>query len=77
MKKVFGILFLIVGIVSLPSVIAPNAAEMLGRLIGLSLFSFIPAYLLLRNGRKKQEKDDKGAEVNKNEHKKHDDEETL
>lgn len=59
MKKVFGILFLIVGIVSLPSVIAPNAAEMLGRLIGLSLFSFIPAYFLLRNSGKKQENDDK------------------
>jgi hypothetical protein len=53
MKKVFGILFLIVGIVSLPSVIAPNAAEMIGRLIGLSLFSFIPAYFLLRNSGKK------------------------
>lgn len=66
MKKVFGILFLIVGIVSLPSVIAPNAAEMLGRLIGLSLFSFIPAYFLLRNSGKKQEDDKKEKEVKPN-----------
>ena len=63
MKKVFGILFLIVGIVSLPSVIAPNAAEMIGRLIGLS---FIPAYFLLRNSGKKQEdgSKDKGVKPN-------------
>ena len=66
MKKVFGILFLIVGIVSLPSVIAPNAAEMIGRLIGLSLFSFIPAYFLLRKSGKKQEdgSKDKGVKPN-------------
>lgn len=66
MKKVFGILFLIVGIVSLPSVVAPNAAEMIGRLIGLSLFSFIPAYFLLRNSGKKQNKENDSNEASTN-----------
>lgn len=52
MKKFFGILFVVLGIVSLPSVFAPNAAESIGRLIGLSLMTFLPAYFLLRNSNK-------------------------
>lgn len=55
MKKFFGILFVVFGIVSLPGVFAPNAAESIGRLIGLSLMSFLPAYFLLRNSNKKKE----------------------
>ena len=55
MKKIFGILFVVLGIVCLPSVFAPSAAESMGRLIGLSLVSFLPAYFLLRNSNKKEE----------------------
>ncbi len=58
MKKFFGILFVIIGIVSLPSVFAPSVAESIGRLIGLSLYSFLPAYFLLRNSNKKEENKD-------------------
>ena len=58
MKKFFGILFVIIGIVSLPSVFVPSVAESIGRLIGLSLYSFLPAYFLLRNSNKKEENKD-------------------
>ena len=58
MKKVFGILFIVLGIVCLPSVFAPSAAETIGRLIGWSLTSVIPAYFLLRNRGKKGENKD-------------------
>lgn len=59
MKKFFGILFVIFGIVCLPGVFAPSAAESIGRLIGLSLFSFLPAYFLLRNNSKDNEGENK------------------
>lgn len=54
-RKTFGILFLIFGIVSLPNVVAPgeDVMEMLGHIFGLSLFSFIPAFFLLRKSKKK------------------------
>ena len=55
MKKVFGILFVILGIVCLPSVFAPSAAETIGRLIGWAITSVIPAYFLLRNTSKKDD----------------------
>ena len=61
MKKVFGILFIVLGIVCLPSVIAPSAAETIGRLIGWSLTSVIPAYFLLRNSGKKDKNDESGS----------------
>lgn len=59
MKKVFGILFIVFGIVCLPGVFAPSAAETIGRLIGWSLTSVIPAYFLLRKRGKKDENNDK------------------
>ena len=55
MKKFFGILFVILGIVCLPSVFAPSAAETIGRLIGWAITSVIPAYFLLRNTSKKDD----------------------
>ena len=61
MKKVFGIMFIVLGIVCLPSVIAPSAAETIGRLIGWSLTSVIPAYFLLRNGGKKDKNYESGS----------------
>ena len=63
MKKVFGILFVILGVVCLPSVVVPDTAEMVGRLIGTALFTFLPAYFLLRNSDKKEENDSKDKEV--------------
>ena len=63
MKKVFGILFIVLGVVCLPSVFAPSAAEFIGRLIGWALTSVIPAYFLLRNSGKKSE-DKKDKEIN-------------
>ena len=59
MKKFFGILFVILGIVCLPSVFAPSAAETIGRLIGWSITSVIPAYFLLRNTSKKDDNQEK------------------
>ena len=59
MKKVFGILFVILGIVCLPSVFAPSAAETIGRLIGWAITSVIPAYFLLRNTSKKDHNQEK------------------
>ena len=59
MKKVFGILFVILGIVCLPSVFAPSAAETIGRLIGWAITSVIPAYFLLRYTSKKDDNQEK------------------
>ena len=59
MKKFFGILFVILGIVCLPSVFAPSAAETIGRLIGWAITSVIPAYFLLRNKSKKKDNQEK------------------
>ena len=59
MKKFFGILFVILGIVCLPSVFAPSAAETIGRLIGWAITSVIPAYFLLRNTSKKNDNQEK------------------
>lgn len=56
MKKFFGILFVILGVICLPSIFAPSAAETIGRLIGWSLTSVIPAYFLLRNSDKNDQK---------------------
>lgn len=63
MKKVFGILFLVFGIICLPSVFAPSAAETIGRLIGWALTSVIPAYFLLRNGKKKDNTEESGKNM--------------
>ena len=58
MRRVFGILFIILGVVCLPSCFSPSSAEMIGRLIGNALFTFLPAYFLLRNSGKKKDKED-------------------
>lgn len=55
MKKFFGILFLVWGIVCIPGVFSPSPAEMIGRMIGLTLITFLPAYFLLRRKGKKDE----------------------
>lgn len=62
MKKIFGILFIILGIVCLPAVISPSFAESVGRLIGMSLWTFLPAYFLLRNSNKKDEEKENQAQ---------------
>ena len=48
MKKVFGIIFLVVGLICLPQVFTSNTPETIGGLIGVSLVTFLPAYFLLR-----------------------------
>lgn len=58
MRRVFGILFIILGVVCLPSCFSPSSAEMIGRLIGNALITFLPAYFLLRNSGKKKDKED-------------------
>ena len=57
MRKVFGILFIIFGVVCLPSCYSPYSAEMLGRLMGNTLITFLPAYFLLRKSGKKKGND--------------------
>lgn len=59
MKKVFGILFVIFGVVCLPGCLSPIPAEMIGRLIGTALISFLPAYFLLRKNGKDDNVTDK------------------
>lgn len=54
MKKVFGILFLIWGIIGLPGCLAFTVSGTIGRLIGNALITFLPAYLLLRNKNKEE-----------------------
>lgn len=48
MKKVFGIILIIVGLICLPKVFTPSVPETIGGLTGISLVSFLPAYFLLR-----------------------------
>lgn len=48
MKKVFGIILIVVGLICLPQVVAPDAATTIGGLIGVSLVTFFPAYFLLK-----------------------------
>ena len=49
MKKVFGIIFVVVGLICLPQAFTPSAPETIGGLIGVSLVTFLPAYFLIRN----------------------------
>lgn len=58
MKKVFGILFIVVGLICLPQVFAPSVAETIGGIIGVSLFPFLPAYFLLRGSKKNHNEKD-------------------
>lgn len=64
MKKFFGILLIVVGLITLAKVITPNGAETIGGLIGVSLFTFLPAYFLLRT--KKTENTEKEGEGENN-----------
>lgn len=51
MKKIFGIIFLVVGFVCLPKAFTPSFPETVGGLIGVSLVTFLPAFFLLRKGK--------------------------
>ena len=55
MKKTFGILLIIVGIVCLPRCFSPIPSEMVGMLIGNALITFLPAFFLLRNSEKDEQ----------------------
>ena len=52
MKKILGIIFLVVGFVCLPQAFTPSFPETVGGLIGVSLVTFLPAFFLLRNKKK-------------------------
>ena len=49
MKKIIGVILIIVGVICLPQVITVSVYETIGGIIGVSLFSFIPSYFLLRS----------------------------
>ncbi len=49
MKIVFGIIFVVVGLICLPQVFTSNVPETIGGLIGVSLVTFLPAFFLLRS----------------------------
>jgi hypothetical protein len=57
MKNVFGIIFIVVGLICLPQVFTSSAPETIGGVIGVSLVTFLPAFFLLRS--KKNDKDNK------------------
>lgn len=65
MKKVFGVILIIVGVVCIPQVIGTGGADSTGALIGVSLVTFLPAYFLLRTNKTK---DSKTANVSENHH---------
>lgn len=48
MKKIFGIIFLVVGFICLPKAFTHSFPETFGGLIGVSLVTFLPAFFLLR-----------------------------
>lgn len=55
MKKVLGIILIVVGLITLPQVFTStsDAIEAVGAFIGVSIVTFLPAFFLLRN--KKEE----------------------
>lgn len=59
MKELFGILFLILGIICLPGCFSGTTEQIIGHLLATTLISFLPAILLLRSSSKKKEKEDK------------------
>lgn len=51
MKKFFGIVFILVGVVGIPAAFTPSVPETIGCLIGLGLACGLLAYFLLRENR--------------------------
>ena len=62
MRKVFGILFVVFAVVCFPSVWAPTVSGTIGRFIGWLLTSVLPAYLLLRERKKKDTNDEEKSD---------------
>lgn len=54
MKKIFGIILIIIGIITLFSYpnFGKDGAETVGALFGISLVTFLPAYLLISSENK-------------------------
>lgn len=65
MRKVFGILFVVLAVVCFPSILAPTVAGTIGRFIGWLLISVVPAYFLLREKKKKDTNDEEEKTTNK------------
>jgi hypothetical protein len=51
MKKIFGIILIVVGIFTLPKVFSTNGFASVGGLVGVGLITFLPAYFLLKKGK--------------------------
>lgn len=56
MRKVFGIILIIVGLIATMKALPSSSGfEVLGAIIGVSILSFLPAYFLLRKSTSKEE----------------------
>lgn len=49
MKKVIGIILIIIGLITLPKVFTSSGFETFGGIIGVSIVTFLPAYFLLKS----------------------------
>lgn len=52
MKKILGVILIVVGVITLPKIISQSGAEVFGGIVGVSLVTFLPAYFLLRTKKK-------------------------
>lgn len=59
MKELFGVLFLILGIICFPGCFSGTTEQIIGHLLATTLIGFLPVILLLRSGSKKKENEDK------------------
>lgn len=55
MKRIFGILFLILGVICLPGCFTGRTEQVIGHLLAATLIGFLPSFLLLRSSKKKEE----------------------
>lgn len=56
MRKVFGIILIVVGLVAIMKALPSSSGfEALGAIIGVSIVAFLPAYFLLRKSKSKEE----------------------
>ena len=59
MRKVLGIILIVVGVIALVGALAsPSGAEAFGAVIGVAALTFLPAYFLLRKGKRNQKQEE-------------------
>lgn len=55
MRKVFGIILIIVGLVAIMKALPSSSGfEAIGAIIGVSIVTFLPAYILIRKRKPKE-----------------------